>query len=674
MGGIKLGRRIAAAATAFRKFEEYDEKKWNEWQRGPMTAAGTRVNEISSLTISALFAALNFLATTFASLPRSVYRRLPDGSKIWDYDHPLYDRLHNKPNDSDLTAWQWIYTSIFHKYLWGNWYTYQDVQSYQNQELIPLLPDRTWLDPENDQRYITHIKNGQKIPQRIYLPRSQVLRIPHISLDGVGGKGIVHYARESLGLAKSQDAFAGTFFGSGIHAGGFVEVGQSMEEDTRQGLQKDFNEKYGGLGRSWKAIFLTGGAKFTESQIDAQKSQALESRQFSVVEIARWMNLPPHILRDLVRATFSNIEEQSLELVIYSLLPVTTQVEQAMNVKLFDEEQRRTHYVKFDLKGLLRGDLKARMEFYKAMIDRGIFNADMVLELEDMNPQPNGLGQVYVMPLNMVNKEMVVSPQPLTIENKDNSLVDRATVQIVKKRSSAIRRRLTIAYKPKFEEFARQLVKKETDAVKAAVEEMLSQHGITEFNAWLDGFYRDFGKEIDKLMAPLITSYATAVLPIAQEEINSDSDIESQYLNFQREYREVFAKRHIISSQGQIDAVIRDSQKKGESDREALEQRLTEWEEKRPGKIVMRETVRAENAFTRSVFALCGIVKIMSIAYGKNCPYCQDLHGKVIGIDEYFLPKGDFQPEGAERPLTVTSNHSHPPYHDGCDCGIEAST
>jgi len=673
MDGIKLGKRIAAAVTAFRKFEEYDEKKWNEWQRGPMTAAGTRVNEVSSLTISGLFAALNFLASTFATLPRSVFRRLPDGSKIRDYDHPLYDRIHNKPNNSDLTSWQWIYTSIMHKYLWGYWYTYHDVQSYQNQELIPLLPDRTWLDPENDERYITHIKNGQKIPQRIYLPRSQVLRIPHISLDGIQGKGVIYYARESLGLTKAQDEFAATFFGSGIHPGGFVEVEHTPDEETRKGLQKDFNEKYGGLGKNWKFIFVTGGATVKETEIDATKAQVLESRQFSVVEIARWMNLPPHILRELSRATFSNIEEQSLELVIYSLLPVVTQIEQTMNIALFDEEERRTHYVKFELKGLLRGDLKARTEFYKAMIDRGIFNADMVLDLEDMNPQPKGLGKIFVVPLNMVNKEMVVSPQPLTIENKGNSLVERATVQIVKKRSAALRRRLTIAYKPKFEEFARQLVKKETDAVRAAVEEMLSQHGITEFNAWLEGFYRDFGKEVDVLVAPLINSYATDVLPIAQEEINSDSDIAPQYLEFQREYREVLAQRHVISSREQLKAIIRDAQKEGESEPEALEQRLTEWEEKRPGKIVMREMVRAENAFTRSVFALCGIMKIRSIAYGDSCPYCQDLDGKVIGIDEYFLPKGDFQPEGAERPLTVTSNHSHPPYHDGCDCGIGAS-
>jgi len=315
MDRVSLAKRISAALKAFRAHEEYDEKKWDEWNRGPMTPAGTRVNEVSSLTISGLFAALNFLAGTMATLPKFILRRLPGGGREHAFDHPLYDRLHNKPNDSELTSWQWTYTSIMHKYLWGDWYTYHDVESYQIQKLVPLLPDRTWLDPENDQRYITHIKNGQKIPQRIYLPRSRVLHIPHISLDGVQGKGIIHYARESLGLTKAQDKFAGTFFGSGIHPGGFVEMVNAPKEDVRQGLQNDFNKKYGGLGKLWKFIFVTGGAKVKESEIDASKAQALESRQFSVVEIARWMNLPPHILRDLARATFSNIEQQALELV-----------------------------------------------------------------------------------------------------------------------------------------------------------------------------------------------------------------------------------------------------------------------------------------------------------------------------------------------------------------------
>jgi len=667
---MNLTKRIKSAVRAF---WGWDKDQRLNWTHGPLTMAGTRVNEVTSLTISSLFAALNFLSGTIASLPKVIYRRLPSGEKIKAYEHPLYDRLHNKPNESNMTSWQWIYTSIMHKYLWGNWYTYINRPTYQNQQLIPLLPDRTWTDPGNDEKIFTYMKAGYPVPQLISLPRDLVLHIPHISLNGVQGKGIIHYARESLGLAKAQDDFAATYFGNGIHPSIIARINAPMTEETRAGLQKDFNEKYGGVNKNWKAIFITGVDDVKAMEIDAEKAQALESRQFSVVEVARWTNLPPHIIRELSRATFSNIEHQGIELVVYSLLSLTTQIEQTMNIMLFDEQERQTHYVKFELKGLLRGDVATQTAFYTAMLDRGVFCADDVLDLEDRNPQPNGLGKVFLVPLNMLSKEQVVGPQKLTIENKDKSNIEKSAIRIIQKRSSALRRKITLAYKKKFDEYGKQIVKKETDSIREAIKEMLSKKGITEFNTWLDTFYQNFGKEIDALSAPLISSYADAVLPVAQEEINSSLDISPQYANFGREYNKSFVDRHIKSSQGQLKSVIREAQKAKENESEAVERRLAEWEEKRPDKISMRETVRAESAFAKSVFALSGISKIVSVSFGKSCPYCNALDGMVIGIDQYFLTKGDFQPDGAEEPLIVTSNRSHPPYHDGCDCGIMAS-
>jgi len=609
---------------------------------------------------------------------------LRTGGKERAFDHPLYDRLHNKPNDSGLTAWQWIYTSLVHKYLWGNWYTFIDRPSYQNQRLIPLLPDRTWRDSKDPDVYVTRQGNGKELK----LPRDRMLHIPHISLAGLSGKGVIHYARESLGLAKALDEFAGGFFSRGAHPSGFVQIDGSMDDDTRKSLQKEFNEKYSGLGNIWKVIFLKN-AEFKPVEVDAEKAQALESRQFSVVEVARWLNLPPHILRDLSRSTYSNIEHQGMELVVYSLLPSATQIEQEMNISFFDDVERKDHLVKFELKGLLQGDIKTRTEFYKAMLDRGVFNADMVLDLEDMNPQANELGQSYFMPLNMVNKEMVATSKPAGIQsrspviipmflNPDNNQLSfpdaKSQIALPEPRSTSLRRRLTNVYKKKFDGYGQEIVGREAEAVLAASRKTLSGRGTVEFLEWLDEFYETFGQEIDSLAAPLLSSYADAILPVAQDEINSDLDIFTTYQSFEKDYRGSLVERHIQSSKGQLRAVVIDAQKAGESEAEAVEGRLTEWEEKRPGKISMRESIRGENAFAKSVFALCGIVKIMSVALGsKSCPYCAALDGTIIGIDQVFLPKGDFQPEGAESPLNVTHNCSHPPYHDGCLCAIVAS-
>lgn len=680
---MKLTRRISRAIRVLRADDPGFDDKW--WQViDNTTKAGAKVGEVSSLNISAVFAAVNFLAGTVASLPKVVYRRLRTGGKERAFDHPLYDRLHNKPNDSGLTAWQWIYTSIFHKYLWGNWYTFIDKASYQNQQLIPLLPDRTWRDGDNPDIYITRKGNGKELK----MPRDQMLHVPHISLAGISGKGVIHYARESLGIAKALDEFASGYFGHGTHPGGFVKIEGSMDDETRKSMQKEFNELYAGLGNIWKVIFMKN-SEFKPLEVDAEKAQALQSRQFSIVEVARWLNLPPHILRDLTRATYSNIEQQGIELVIYSLLPLTTQIEQEMNIAFFDDVERKDHLVKFELKGLLRGDLQARTAFYNAMLDRGVFNADMVLDLEDMNPQPNKLGQSYFMQLNMVNKEMVASSKPTGIQSRspiiipmflnpdDNRLSFPETKRqlvLPESRSISLRRRLTNAYKKKFDSYGQEVVGRETEAILAAIKEMLSGRETIEFLEWLDEFYGSFGQEVDSLAAPLLSSYADAILPVAQDEINSDLDISTSYQSFEKDYQGSLVERHIQSSKGQLRAVVINAQKAGESEAEAVEERLAEWEEKRPGKISMRESIRGENAFAKSVFALSGIVKIMSVALGsKTCPFCAALDGTIIGIDQVFLPKGDFQPDGADAPLTVTQNCSHPPYHDGCVCGLVAS-
>ena len=678
MGRMSLVKRVSTGvSTAIRIIRGTAAEDWTAYfGTGSMrtkTKAGTRVNEYGALTISALFAALNFLGGVVASLPLRIRRTLPAGGSEPATDHPLYDRLHAKANDSGLTAWQWIYTSLFHKYLWGNWWTWLNRGSM---DLTILLPDRTSLDPD-ERAVITHDVQGMRLP---LIDRRDVLLIPHISLGGVMGKGIVHYARESLGLIKAQEEFASGFFGHGIKAGGFVEYPPETapKEDVRKGLQEDFNTKYAKLGESWKAIFLTAGGKWKPNEIDATKAQTLESRQFSIAEISRWTGLSPHLLHDLSRATFSNIEELDLALVVFTLTPIVTQIEQAMNVVFFNERERQTLYVKFDLKGLLRGNLQARSQFYKEMLDRGVFNADNVLDLEDMNPQPDGLGKVYTLPLNMMNKKMIVGTQPLSlkVESIRDVTPPRAGIaapqRFVAQRTSAHRRRITIAYNPLWEAYAKQLLEEEAEGIRAGVRDWLSNNLVAEFVTWLGTFYDGFRDQINAQSAPLLSSYAEAILPIAEEEVGSDADLKAQmdaFLSGADGYHDTFVRRHLRHSQGSLRAAVTEA----EDPEAAAEEVLEGWQELRPERLRLHESIRAESAFARNVFVLAGVTKLVSVSYGKSCPYCLALDGKVIEIQGAFLEPGDFQPEGAERPLTVTSIRRHPPYHDGCDCGIEAS-
>lgn len=671
MGRVRLLKRISTAWHALRGDDPGYADRWYEWSQGSGTKAGVDITERGSLTISTLFAALNFLASTIATLPRVIMRRLPGGGREPAPEHPLYDRLHNQPNDEGLTAWQWIYTSIMHKYLWGNWYSWMFSRSYQNQAIYPLLPERMEGYDKAERRFVYRLESGQKAR----LPRAEVLHIPHISMDGITGKGVVHYARESLGLAKAQEEFAERFFGQGPKPGGFVQYPENVKpsEETRKGLQEDFNKKYAGLGETWKAIFLTGGAEWKPNELDAAKAQALESRQFSTLEIARWTNLPPHILRDLSRATFSNIEQQSLELVIYSLLPIVTQIEQAMNPWLFDVEERKKFYVKLELKGLLRGDLAARTNFYIAMLDRGVFSADQVLELEDMNPQPAGLGKVYVLPYNMASKERVLrGEEPATGldigEEEEEPQEEEGEDERARKRSTQ-RRLLTKAWKPSFGRALQQLMKREIKAIRGAVKD----RGPADFGLWLEEFYRDFPVEAQKTIGRSVGAYSEDLLPVALAEIGSKADVDIPYDAFRQRYLSDLVQRYTEASQRSLSAVLKRVSESGADLTEAIEGQLREWEGKRAARVILYETVRAEGAFSRAAFEAAGVRRLRWKSRDKGNPYCDSLDGKVVGIDEAFVGAGDYQPEGADAPLKISGPRRHPPLRSGCECSIEAS-
>jgi len=360
-------------------------------------------------------------------------------------------------------------------------------------------------------------------------------------------------------------------------------------------------------------------------------------------------------------------------------MPLASQIENAMNIAFFDDEERRQYYVKFELKGLLRGDVAARTAFYTAMLDRGVMNADEVRELEDMNPQADGLGQTIYVPLNWVPKGQSVNMQ-ITSRSDEPHVESREEISKTAEirsaravRTAAIRRKLTVAYKPKLETIASDLVSEELSALREAVGKISAENGIAEFQAFIEEFYPEFKKRFAAKAGSFFSAYGNDILPVALEEASSTMDVAAQFERFRDSYTDTLATRHVGSSRGQIKELINEHRADPEALAKALNQRLDEWQEKRAGKIVMQESVRSENAFAHAIFKEAGVGKVVSVAYGDNCPYCDSLNGTVVGIDEAFLQNGEYQPDGADAPLIVASKKSHPPYHPGCDCGITVS-
>jgi len=259
-------------------------------------------------------------------------------------------------------------------------------------------------------------------------------------------------------------------------------------------------------------------------------------------------------------------------------------------------------------------------------------------------------------------------PQIIHVDDINN----RSALPAPETRSIGLRRRLTVAYLPQFSAFASSLVTEEVTAVREALQKFLGKRSQADLSAWLENYYKELAVDISKKAKPLVSGYGLALTPIAQEEIASNATIGPQFEQFTNQYLNYLAERHVSSSKAQIIDVLKTANDAGTDPADAVNERLAEWEQKRPDKFTQHESYRAENAMTRAVFLFSGVSKLRWVAFGKNCPYCSSLNGKVVGIQQDFLQAGSYQPDGAKEPLIVKSSKKHAPAHAGCDCGIAA--
>ncbi len=365
---------------------------------GQTTYTGVAVNEKTAMQTTAVYACVRILAETIASLPFPVYRRLSGGGKARAPDHPLYSILHDVANE-EMTSFTLRETMMGHIALWGN--AYAEIERNGAGDIValwPLLPDRTW--PERN-------KNTKKLEYKTVLPdgtlallsKEQVLHIPGLGFDGLVGYSPIAMTRQAIGLAQATEEFGGRFFGDGAHPGGIVEYPGTLSDVAYERYKKDAQENYGGLGKSHRLMVLENGLKYTQVGIPPEDAQFLETRKFQLNEIARIFRIPPHMIGDLERATFSNVEQQSIDFVVHTIRPWLVRLEQSIQFKLFTPTERRLFFAEFVVDGLLRGDVKTRFEAYGIAIDKGWMNRNEVREKENLNPQ-DGLDE-FLVPLNM---------------------------------------------------------------------------------------------------------------------------------------------------------------------------------------------------------------------------------------------------------------------------------
>ena len=369
------------------------------------TSSGKRVNERSAMQMTAVYSCVRILSEAVASLPLHVYRNTDTGTEKAT-DHPLYTILHDEPNP-EMTSFVFRETLMTHLLLWGNAYA-QIIRNGKGEviALYPLMPDRMSVDrDENGQLYYEYLVSSDDAPVNkksiVRLSPSDVLHIPGLGFDGLVGYSPIAMAKNAIGLAIATEEYGSKFFANGAAPSGVLEHPGTIKDPNR--IRESWQQTFGGSQNSGKIAVLEEGMKYTPISISPEQAQFLETRKFQINEIARIFRVPPHMVGDLEKSSFSNIEQQSLEFVKYTLDPWVSRWEQSIVRTLLTPEEKKKYYVKFNLDGLLRGDYQSRMNGYAIGRQNGWMSANDIRELENLDriPAEEG-GDLYLINGNML--------------------------------------------------------------------------------------------------------------------------------------------------------------------------------------------------------------------------------------------------------------------------------
>jgi HK97 family phage portal protein len=385
--------------------------RWYAPMIGLETNAGSRVDQNSAMNIPAVWACIRIIAESIGSLPLHLYTRQGRG-KNRAVNHPLYLLLHDRPNP-EMTAMAFRETMAAHVLAWGNAYAEKELdQLGRVKALWPIGPDRVEPMRDMDTNEIFYKVRLENSGMTQDIPRDRMLHIPGLSYNGLVGYSPIAKMREAIGLALATEEFGARFFGAGTHPGLIVSHPGKLGEIAHKNLRESLATTYSGLGKAHRLLLLEEAMKVEKIGVNPEEAQFLTTRRFQLAEIARIYRVPMHMLADVEKgASYASIEQMSLDFVVHTLRPWLVRFEQSYNNQLFlTDLERKRYFWEHLVDGLLRGDIASRYEAYTKARNWGWLSADDIRELENMNPLPDGKGEIYLQPLNMV--EAGVPPPP----------------------------------------------------------------------------------------------------------------------------------------------------------------------------------------------------------------------------------------------------------------------
>ncbi|MCY7961354.1 MULTISPECIES: phage portal protein [Bacillus] len=346
------------------------------------TASGEVITPENSLAIGAIFAAVDIKARHIAKLPVQVFKKADNG-RLRESSHPVAKLIERRPNRYQ-TPYVFKHTLTVHRNLWGNAYVKININKKGDVTSLKLLEPsrvRVVLDANDDLWYLYSDSHGVV---HTYHP-DEILHFPYLSIDGINGKSPVTIARETAGVMKSAQKYISTFYKNGTTTKGILKTEETLSKDAKNKAREAWEEVNSGMDNANKVAILDGKFDFQSLTMNLVDAEYIATQKFNIAEIARIFNVPLHMLSELDKSSFNNIEHQSMEFVQNTIQPELIAIEEEMNYKLFAEAEHESYYVKFNLRSALRSDDKTRSEYYKTMTEMGAFSINDVLELEDRN-------------------------------------------------------------------------------------------------------------------------------------------------------------------------------------------------------------------------------------------------------------------------------------------------
>ena len=392
-----------------------------------MRQAGVIVNEDTALTLGEWWACVSVISRTVAALPWGVYAKSPQGRV--PVDGTIAWLLNNQPNP-EMTAFSMREAMTVHLLTWGN--AYAEIQRDQAGRVVNLwllTPDRVCPERDPETKALVYRVRSETQPD-VFLAAADMFHVHGLGFDGLVGYSPVRMAARSIGIGLAQDVFAASFYENGTQLGSVVVLPGGASQQQIADTEAMFNEKHKGPDKAFAFRVAPNGSTVHSTGMPMTDAQFIESRQFTVTMAARWLGVPPHKIADLTRSTNNNIEHQGIEFVTDAIVPWCVRFEQEANSKLFGYRAQGRVYTKLSVAALMRGDSKARGEFYRVMLNLGVMSINEVRALEDLNGI-GPAGDVRLVQLNQTTLEYLVanpgakaSPQPSPAPAPDDAQGD----------------------------------------------------------------------------------------------------------------------------------------------------------------------------------------------------------------------------------------------------------